>query len=465
MMDAISGNGCTGRDWVSANDFADAADDSEMIQCAIDAAARSGIRTARVPSVNARTGASVWIIARTLLLPSHLTLVLDHAHLRMADGVVCQMMRNSNALVPEGNDPAGRQRGIRIVGIGDAVLDGGEPNGLSEFTSDKNGFPNVSENLTLYLHNVEDFVIENLRIVDQRWWAIALMYCEHGRIERIRFELTRHAIDSHAPWRNQDGIDLRVGCAHIAIREISGETGDDLIALTALKSEYFEVRQHVAGLSTDIHDIVIEGVRGVTNMCALIRLLNHFGHRIYNIVIRDILEISRPGIENKTQMAIRIGDTCTAYYRNDPELRLRHGEIFNIHIENLFTRALTAIITCGSIKNLTARNIHLLEDGQQVYVCGGFDVNRQPFIFLPSRQDEIDACRLLSSCYPTIAENVLIENVYVTASGAVSESAGARFRFCESELRNVVVRNVRAEGDGPLVEFSGNCMGKVEGLE
>ena len=70
MMGAISGNGCTGRDGVSANDFADAADDSEMIQRAIDAAARSGIRTARVPSVNARTGASVWTIARTLLLPS-----------------------------------------------------------------------------------------------------------------------------------------------------------------------------------------------------------------------------------------------------------------------------------------------------------------------------------------------------------------------------------------------------------
>ncbi|MGI5868271.1 MAG: glycosyl hydrolase family 28 protein [Kiritimatiellia bacterium] len=464
-MHSIKRNETSDSAWVSANDFADAADDAEMIQRAIDDAVRSGVRTARVPSMNARTGASVWTLSRTLLLPSHVTLVLDHAHLRMADGVICQMMRNSNALTPEGNSPAGRQRGIRIIGIGEAVLDGGEPNGLSEFTSDKDGFPHISENLTIYLHNVEDFTIENLRIVDQRWWAIALMYCEHGRIERIRFELTRHALDSRAPWRNQDGIDLRVGCAHIGIRGISGETGDDLIALTALKSEHFEVKQRVDGLSTDIHDIAIEDVRGVTNMCAIIRLLNHFGHRIYNVVMRDIFEISRPGFENKTQMAIRIGDTCTVYYRNDPECRLRHGEIFNIHIENLFTRALTAIITCGSIKNLTARNIHLLEDGQHVYVCGGFDVDHQPFIFLPSRQDEIDACRLKSSRCPTIAENVLFENVYVTASGPVSASGGARFRFRECDLRNVAVRNVCADEDLPLVEFSGDCKGTVEGLE
>lgn len=33
---------------------------------------------------------------------------------------------------------------------------------------------------------------------------------------------------------NQDGIDLRIGCHHIDIEDISGRTGDDMVALTGI---------------------------------------------------------------------------------------------------------------------------------------------------------------------------------------------------------------------------------------
>jgi len=446
---------------ISANCFKEAPNDSTMIQNAIDVAKHDGVKTVVIPELNARTGKKIWTISQTVLLPSDITLVLEDAHLQMADGVICQMFRNQNARTPIGNTLEGRQRNIRIVGRGKAILDGGVPNGLSEFTSEKDEFPHVSENLTIFLHNVENFLIENIHIVDQRWWAIALMFCEKGRIERIRFELTRHDIDSFAQWRNQDGIDLRVGCNNITIRAISGEVGDDLIALTALQSPAFEKKYTVEGKATDIHDILIHDIRGITNMCAIIRLLNHFGHRIYNITMRDIVESSCPGIENKTQMAIRIGDTVTGYYRNDQANQIKHGEIFNIHIENLYTRALTAIITCGTIKNLTARNIHLLEDGQNVYVCGGFDVNLQPFIFIPSRQNEIDKFYLLPNLAPTVAENVMIENVYYSARSTVPGEPKALFSFFETDIRNVVIKNVCNDSEIPIVKYTGTCKGKI----
>jgi len=446
---------------ICANCFKEASNDSAMIQCAVDAAKHDGVKTVVIPELNARTGERFWTISQTVLLPSDITLVLEDAHLRMADGVICQMFRNSNAYTTLGNTQEGRQRNIRIIGRGDAVLDGGEPNGLSEFTSEKDEFPHISENLTIFLHNVEEFSIENIHIVDQRWWAIALMFCEHGRMEKIQFELTRHKIDSFTQWRNQDGIDLRVGCNNITIQAISGEVGDDLIALTALNGPNFELKECVEGCSTDIHDILIQDIRGITNMCAIIRLLNHFGHKIYNITMRDIVESSRPEIENKTQMAIRIGDTVTGYYRNDQANQIKHGEIFNIHIENLYTRAITAIITCGTIKNFTARNIHLLEDGQNVYMCGGFDVYRWPFIFVPSRQNEIDEFYLSPNLVPTVAENVLIENVYYSAQSTVTEEPKALFSFFETDIRNVVIKNICNDSEIPIVKYMGTCKGTI----
>lgn len=448
--------------YVSANTFSTAQDDSAMIQSAIDTAENSGARSVIIPRHNCRTGENIWIISRTVLIPSDMTVILDDAHLRMADNVMCQMFRNSNAHTQFGNTKEGRQRNIRIVGRGDAVLDGGNPNGLSEFTTMKNGLPHISENLTIYLHNVDGFSIENLHIVDQRWWAIALMFCENGRIEKMRFELTRHSIESHAQWRNQDGIDLRIGCRNITIQSVTGEVGDDLIALTALKGVHFEMKELVEDTSTDIHDILIQDVRGITNMCAMIRLLNHYGNRIYNITMRDIAEISRPGIENKTQMAVRIGDTVPEYYGKTPSNCIKHGEIFNIHIENLHTRALTAIIICGTIKNFSARNIHVLNDGQNVILFGGFDVNYAPFIFLPERQDEIDKFCLLPNLTPTILENVLVENVYHSAVSTVSGEPKALFRFFETDIRNVEIRNICTDSGVPIVEYTGDCRGNAE---
>ncbi len=445
---------------VSANDFAGhRSSDAGMIQAAVDLAAQRGVE-AIIPRFNARTGQTVWTIDRSVLLPSDTTLVIDNAHLRMADGAVCQMFRNRNAGTPAGRTEAGTQRNIRIVGRSGALLDGGEPNGLNEFTMGKDGRPHVMENLTIYLHNVVGFAVENLRIRDQRWWAMAFMFCERGRIEKIEFELTRHRQDSRATWRNQDGIDLRVGCNNILIHDISGEVGDDMVALTALS--VFEKDWLVAGRSTDIHHVMIHSIRGVTNMCALVRLLNHGRHRIYDIDIRDVMETSRPGIENKAQMAIRIGDYVPHYFGDDAAQCVLHGEIFNIHVENVHTRALTAIITTLTIKNFTARNIFLRDDAQHAWVCG--DYHAQPghiFIYLSERQNEVDANALVPGGARTVAENVRIENVFCSAKRTVSGEPKALIRFFNADLRNVLIENVCADGAVPRVCYEGQCSGSV----
>ena len=71
-------------------------DDSESIQNAIDAAEASGIRTVIIPRICDRTGRDEWIITKSILLPSDITVILDDCHLTLADGIYENIFRNKN---------------------------------------------------------------------------------------------------------------------------------------------------------------------------------------------------------------------------------------------------------------------------------------------------------------------------------------------------------------------------------
>ena len=438
----------------SPNDFKDASD-SRRIQAAINAARDAGLNEVIIPRHNVQKQSTVWTIDETILLPSHMTVVIDNAHLRMADGVIARMFCNSEADSDLGRTQAGEQTDIHIVGRGDALLDGGLPNGLDEFTSLKDGMPHIQMNVTIHLHNVRHFSIENLHIRDQRWWAIELLFARDGVISDIRFELTRHEQDSCARWRNQDGVDLRVGCSDILIRNISGETGDDTIALTALTGPQHEALQLVEGRDTDIHDVLIQNVRAVTNMCAIIRLLHQYGNKIYNISMRDIFDVSRPGESNRTQMVLRLGEN--GYHGGNPANMAKPFDMYNITAENIHSRAMTAILTACTIKNFHARDVFVHTDGGYVWTCGGHNLHMkgdQCFIYLPAREEEAQRRKV----YPgnagdgLIGENILIENVYHTARRA--DKPAALCSFNASRVKNAVVRNVCCEDDLPLYTLS-----------
>lgn len=403
------------------------------IQRVIDASAGG---TAVVPP-------GVYDIGATVFVPSDTKLVLKGCRLRMRDGAVCPMFRNRT-------DAHGDARNIVIDGGGTAVLDGGLPNGLDEFTSGKDGRPHVSENLTLFFTGVEGFSVTGLTVRDQRWWALMFLECANGRIADITFELTRHAQDSYARWRNQDGIDLRVGCHDIVIENIRGETGDDFIALTALDSPWFERRWARPGCDRAIRDIAIRHVKGRTNQCALIRLLSHFGQPIHHVTIEDVVEDSVPGRHNQSQMAVRIGDRLPAYYGDDARNAQRFGDIHDIRIDGLATRALSAVHTDDGVRNLTVRNVRLFGDAGSVWTGGTFGLDIAPFIYLPAREGEVRRSTLtpgkmeewgVPRTDTVRLENVLFDGVAVEAEPHNGE---ALFRFRRAELVNCRVRNCRA---------------------
>ena len=104
--------------------------DSKSIQNAVDTAHKKGCAVL-IPRLNARTGEGIWIIDEAVLLPSDIEVILDNCHLKLADGIYDNIFRNANIYDRDRNFiNLGRQRNIHIKGIGNAIIDGGNHNGL-----------------------------------------------------------------------------------------------------------------------------------------------------------------------------------------------------------------------------------------------------------------------------------------------------------------------------------------------
>ena len=188
------------------------------------------------------------IIDTPIRIPSNFTLILEDCHLRLADGCYSNIFVNEHHDTEIGRTVDGMDCNISIIGRGTAILDGGEYNGLSERNHMQNGLPPIWKNNLVLFTNVSGFMIKGISCRNQRWWALNFVYCSNGYLGDIDFCANDTAIDAegnvyhglkHSKYKeilvkNADGIDLRQGCHHITIENITGFTEDDSIALTAL---------------------------------------------------------------------------------------------------------------------------------------------------------------------------------------------------------------------------------------
>ena len=427
------------RSYYDPNDFINVSDsDSRMIQKAVDEAARTGCGNVVIPSYNQRTGAYLWVIDETILLPSHITVTLDNAHLRMADGVVCQMFRNANAFEEIGRTPEGIQEDIVLRGVGRAVLDGGKHNGVREKNWRREGLPPIVNNLTVYLHHVKNFRIEHLTVRDQRWWGITLAFAWDGVISDIHFEIGDKSVRESLthPWRNQDGIDLRVGCHDIQIRNLTGETCDDIVALTALaiRPGCFELNHSCDHLTFDIYNVTIRDVTGRNNHCALVRLLCHYRRRIHDITIDGITDTTPPEEDLiRTASCVKIGEND---YCEDPSLYCHPEEMRDIFISNVHSSALAGVVLNCAAENVVVRNLSVGERGTHAVAVSQIKAGRHLITDAAARETRL--------------VNVLIDGV----SWNSRRPEAVPFFFDGLIAENVRIRNVVLRGAGDLVRES-----------
>ena len=355
-----------------------ATSDSESIQNAVNFAVEYGIGRVVIPRMNERTGKAQWDIDRAVILASEIEIELDNCYIRQVDGVADNVFRSH--LINEDAQESGAQlHDIRIVGKGKAVIDGGVHNGITERAYNKEGGRHPSLNNMILLRNVRDFVIEGISFENQRFWAINLGYAEYGRLSNLHFWC-----ECENP--NLDGIDLRDGCNDIIIENITGQAGDDLIALSAIGAGVFDAERErgfrfsVSERSMDIHDITIRNVIGTSVDCAIIALRASDGRKLYNVTIDNVHDVDNGALEAGKRFPDYPKASVNMEIRrkregNHPYALLRIGqngffseranvlgEVYGITATNLHSRGGVAIMVNASLKDSYFSNIHADND-------------------------------------------------------------------------------------------------------
>ena len=351
--------------------------DSERINQAVALAAETG-RPVVVPRLNRRsdgTMSKLWLLDSAMLVKSGTTLVLENCHIKLSDRCRDNFIRSANCGV--GITEIQPMSDIHILGIGSVLLEGADhpratgdsAKTLGERTYGTDaGVEGESQtgdwrNIGILLAYVERFTIENIRIKDSHCWAMSLEYCGHGTIRDIDFASTQQKIIDGKPETilNQDGIDLRQGCHSIAIENITGYSGDDLVAFTAIRGAD---RQAGSTESTMVSagddgddsndDICCITLRNVRGHCAgghhIVRLLNASGLKIHDIIIDGLIDTSGAGKPDKA--AIKIGDSNPKWGGVTPL-----GDTYRILISNVMSRAQHTILIAGSLSESSILNV------------------------------------------------------------------------------------------------------------
>ena len=319
----------------------------------------------------------IWVIDSAMVIPGNVHLIIDNTTVKLSNiirSANCGL--NFSKVVPVKN--------IRITGVGNAVLEGADiprstgdggkplykpgfvPAGPVSFGSDAGKAGEYQKgdwrNIGILLVKVDGFAIENLRIRDSHCWAISLETCSNGRVRDIEFD-SRNGKMINGKWelfRNQDGLDLRRGCRNILIENITGNSGDDLIALTAIptKARPDGILESTCILGGDEKisdgDICNVTIRNVRGYCAgghhIVRFLNTRGVKLYNIILDGVIDTSPAGHRNKA--TVKIGDNNKNWGGVTPL-----GDTYAMQISNIYSYSQSPVLIAGSLQDSTITNV------------------------------------------------------------------------------------------------------------
>lgn len=447
---------------ITPNGFKDEPSDSAAIQAAVDFAARRG-ESVTIPAWNERTGTNLWVISEAVRLPSGSTVYLDNCRLMLAPKVFCNVFCNAKAWAQERNSAAAEEHDIRIIGLGHAVLDGGEYNGYGEHAIQGVGhhlshkevarlLPKpLVHNCLIYMHNVRAFEVRGLHIRHQRYWGMCYSFCSDGEIRDIRIEADISYVSAdgkHDPnrmpgnynevWvKNSDGIDIRNGCNNILIENISGWSQDDTIALTNLNGS--ERRDIVDGKSTDIHHITIRNVRaGCWKWMNIVRLLCNDGRRIHDIVIDTVVDIKPPNCNWGIASAVQLNDDLGEYVRERMPVM---GEFYNILVRNVFSRGHTAVRLFNPMENVTIENVFLSQKARSA-VLSQSDTELKNVVIRNIHGAPGSEIRSLFDFYK-VSGNLKISGVYVDSADYLERLADSSVKIDYEDVNVTTLKKGR----------------------
>ena len=279
-----------------------------------------------------------WLIDEAILVSSDMEIVIDGCTIKQNDYVFDNIFRGVNLKVND-DDPYGKPeyvtplKNITIKGYNNARIAGCDRsktgyhpvlNKEMEMVGDNWGWRTI----LICISNCENIEITGLNIYQTKCWAISLDFCSYCSIHDIHIE---------SDVKNGDGIDLRIGCHHVRIWNITGSTSDDTVACTALfhsRREYPH-KNYLYPLAPmgaifngsksdmDIHDVLISDIR-TGGLCHGVICLAADGLQVYNIDIKNIEDV-KEGRRTATVMLY------TGYGENYSDNDLHDIRISGIH--------------------------------------------------------------------------------------------------------------------------------------
>ena len=391
---------------IYANEFR-AATDSDTLEQAIRHRTADGIVIIPPRQSDVDPERTYWLLDRAVCIPSDTTVILENCKIKLSDRCRDNFFRTANCGLGIA-DPA-KIRNVHLKGVGRCVLMGADhpratgdgskilacpcpkkPEDLCRladwipaerrssgnldfwdchdhsYGTDAND-PNESHygdwrGIGILFANAEHFSIENLTIIESHGWGISLEACAYGRVEKIDFDakMEREIDGLLQNTENQDGIDLRNGCHDIVVTDITGGTGDDLIALTAIASPKelpggslcttHVMHNDWTRRERDIYNIIIRNVIGrcQSGVCCLIRLLPAEA-QIRNVVIDNVVDNSPA--DCTTGIALLLGEADGAYGCNLPD------SIQNLTVSNLVSACRRTVVVEGYLNHAVFTNI------------------------------------------------------------------------------------------------------------
>jgi len=346
--------------------------DAQRIQQAVDAAV-AGNGHVIIPRNNKNNSSQIWLLDEAIRLPSNITVELDGCHLKLSDRCRDNFFRSANCGIDI--SPIEPSQHIHIHGRNGAILEGaahpratgdaakilGERTYGTDAGIDGESQQGDWRNIGILFASVSNFSIQNIHMIDSHCWAISMEYCSHGVMRDLSFASYGYKIidGTRETILNQDGLDLRHGCHDILIENISGETGDDLIALTAIPNPDRQAGNTSSTMiSADhkstfpgIHNIIIRNVHG---HCAgghhIVRLLNTRGLPMDNIIVDGLIDTSYAPYQSR--VALKIGDKFPQYGGINPL-----GTTRRIIANNIISRSKYAVLIGGSLCDSSISNV------------------------------------------------------------------------------------------------------------
>lgn len=322
-------------------------------------------------------------INRAILLPSNTEVVIDNCTITQADYTFDNVFRGANvildstqlAYVPSVID---KIENITIRGEGTANIYGPSIN-KKDGDADMVGHTYGARTHQIDFCNVNNFKLSGIEFYKTRGWTIELEFVTNFEVSNIVFHT--------GATQNGDGLDVRGGCAYGKIFNLSGSTGDDMIAFNthvSLNSPQFNKYPNSTAKyplefgylfnieecyknknASDIHDISIENVSKDGGRYHLVIFLAQYGHKIYNVSMEKL---------RMNKDYVSAGDNSIISFYNYNEKDFADGDISNIRMNDVecsathpySTDPVAVIYSSLKLKNVWANKVVQKNSGDVV---------------------------------------------------------------------------------------------------